>query len=98
MGKQSRRTRELVPAPVLAEMPVEAKAIVKILTKQLKCDGFIRFVDGDTSNCNINNLARCSATDAFTRLDWKVDWDCHLSSEQRDFVHLNIAKFAKIFS
>ena len=92
MGKISRRIRPN------NGLPTDANRVANILRKQANAGGFIRFIDGDTANCNVNNLTYCSLTDAFANPTWTVDWDLYLSAKQTEFVHANMAKFAILFS
>ena len=66
----------------------------EILAKWREQNGFIRFLDGNPANCNLNNLQRVSGVDAMNHMDWKVDWDIDLSDEQIAFVRANAANFA----
>lgn len=59
---------------------------------------FIRFLDGDCSNCCADNLNYCSPHDAFSNPDWKVDWDLDLTSDEIAFVRTNMGNFRKLYA
>ena len=94
MGKQSRRNRAYNEVDH-ARSVANANKIAAILRKQ---GGFVRSIDGDSTNCKASNLAYCSLYDAFSNETWTVDWVCCLSPEQIDFVRSNMANFAYLFS
>ena len=56
---------------------------------------FIRFVDGNKSNCSITNLEWCKPAAAMRNINhWAVDWDMNLTAEQIEFVRLNHEEIA----
>lgn len=58
-----------------------------ILSKFRSRDFYCRFVDGETSNCNISNLRKVSLQDAMDNIDtWVVDWSIDLTKAERDLV------------
>ncbi len=78
------------------------KMIKKIRTKwhnqtQDNKGYFIRFIDGNPFNIHISNLEHIHPHDAFTNIDWKVDWDMDLSTKERQFVINNAENFATIY-
>jgi hypothetical protein len=61
----------------------EDKLTDSILSKWKTHDRFIRFLDGNTNNCSINNLCQVSIEDAMDHIDeWKVDWDMDLTRSE----------------
>jgi hypothetical protein len=59
---------------------------------------FMRFLDGDCSNCRVDNLSYCSAHDAFSNPDWKVDWDANLTTDEIAFVRTNMGNFQELYA
>jgi len=54
-----------------------------IIKKWQKQGTFIRFLDGNSLNCNLNNLKYVSIDDAMDHIDsWKVDWDMDLTKKE----------------
>ena len=51
---------------------------------------FIRFIDGNTQNCNLLNLTGESPDDVLVKNwanpDWRVDWDMDLSDDEVQIV------------
>jgi hypothetical protein len=63
------------------------KLTKNIIRKWREQGMFIRFLDGNTMNCSITNLARVSLSDAMSHVhDWKVDWDMELTPSERALV------------
>ena len=59
---------------------IQNKLTNSILRKWRKQKSFIRFLDGDTRNCRVDNLAYVSLEDAMHHIEaWRVDWDMNLS-------------------
>lgn len=58
---------------------------------------FIRFLDGDRSNCSAKNLSMCSPYEAFSNPDWVVDWDMDLTDDEIEFVRANMSNFQTIY-
>ena len=59
-----------------------------ILKKWREQGSFIRFLDGNTLNCSVNNLAWVSIKDAMLNFDsWRTDWDADLSKREKDLVN-----------
>ena len=55
----------------------------RILKKWKKQGTFIRFLNGDTTCCHIDNLAYVSLEDAMNNIDtWVVDWDMNLTEKE----------------
>ena len=73
----------------------KANKIMGIWRKQ-PC--FVRFVDGDTTNCAASNLEWVDLIDAMKNSDWTVDWDMHLSRKQTEFVRANHMNFVYLLS
>ena len=79
-AKQAKAAKETMSTPF--------PAIVKTIrakwyedTKALK-GYFMRFKDGDRSNCRLDNLELCAPRDAFLNPEWAVDWDNPLTQEE----------------
>ncbi len=54
-----------------------------IMEKWRKQGCFVRFIDGNTLNCNVTNLAWTQMKEAMEHFDdWTVDWDLHLTEEE----------------
>jgi len=54
-----------------------------ILSKWREQQTFVRFLDGDTLNCHVENLQYVPLKAALEHIDdWKVDWDMDLSAEE----------------
>lgn len=81
-----------VPADELGEWPM-IKAILAIWRRQ---GMFIRFRDGNPTNCAISNLVKVSGVDAMKHMEWKVDWDMDLDAEQIACVRTNAPLLAKM--
>ena len=47
---------------------------------------FIRHINGDTLDNRIENLTWVTLREAFANLDWKVDWVCYVTEEERDYI------------
>ena len=58
---------------------------------------FIRFIDGNLMNVSASNLEYVHPHDAFTNVDWTVDWDLNLTNKEKSFVSLNFENFASIY-
>jgi hypothetical protein len=55
------------------------KCIIRKWSKQAFCTGFIRFLNGITTDCRVENMLLVSLRDALVNIDqWKVDWDKNL--------------------
>ncbi len=68
----------------------DAKIIKSILKKWKIQKTFIRFVDGNTLNCNISNLMYVNTQDIYLHFDeWKVDWDMNLTENEIAYVKLH---------
>ena len=60
---------------------------------------FIRFINGNTLDCRVSNLALCHPRDAFININnWKVDWDCDLSEVEIQFVRDNLENFLTLYT
>ena len=63
---------------------------------------FIRFIDGDKSNCDIDNLIKIHPYVVFSNMmlgnDFVVDWDISLTHKEIEFVKLNADVFASVYS
>ena len=55
--------------------------------------GFIRFLDGDTHNCCLENLSRVSLVQALGNPEWVVDWDADLRRNEERLVRANMEHF-----
>ena len=66
---------------------VTSNTTQSILRKWREQGHFIRFVDGNVSNCAVANLQFVSQREALQQVhDWKVDWDAELSEDERALV------------
>ena len=102
MPSKKVRARECKAAVAGAPMQTDETMISAIRDKwheQTKATGgyFLRFLDGDTGNCRLDNLDYCHPHDAFTNADWKVDWDMELTPAESAFVRANLSTFATIY-
>ena len=105
MPKHSRRRVRPCRAMMIADAPRRIAIIAhgimskwaehQSVTRESGC--FIRFIDEDKYNCAAHNLVWCTPYDAFTRPDWKVDWDMHLTAREVDIVRLNMHNFAVLY-
>ena len=101
MPKHSRRRVRPCRAMMIADAPRRIAIIAdgimskwaehQSVTRESGC--FIRFIDEDKYNCAV----WCTPYDAFTRPDWKVDWDLHLTACEVDIVRLNMHRFARLY-
>jgi len=59
-------------------------AVTKRIIKKWKKQGtFVRFLNGDTMCCRLDNLAYVSLEDAMKNIDiWVVDWDMNLTEKE----------------
>ena len=58
-----------------------------ILKKWQKQRTFIRFLNGDITDCRVSNLQYVSLADAMDHIhDWVVDWDMELTDRERQLV------------
>jgi hypothetical protein len=102
MPSKKVRARERKAAVAGAPMQTDESMISTIRDKwheQTKATGgyFLRFLDGDTGNCRLDNLDYCHPHDAFTNADWVVDWDMELTMAESAFVRANLDTFATIY-
>ena len=78
-GKQPRRHFS-TQQQFSMDQRIQNKLTNSILRKWRKQKSFIRFLDGDTRNCRVDNLAYVSLEDAMNHIEaWRVDWDMNLS-------------------
>ena len=79
-------------ASVPRQHSIEWKRLTcSIIKKWKEQQFFVRFVDGDTHNCNFANLERVDIFDALENIDtWKVDWDLYLSRKEEALVRYPI--------
>ena len=61
-----------------------ACAMTTSILKTWKAQGtFVRFKDGDTRNCSVDNLEHVQLENAMRNIDtWTVDWDMDLTPQQ----------------
>lgn len=61
---------------------------------------FIKFRDGNTTNCSVDNLEYITMRETFQASPYsqRVDWDCDLDNKQIGFVLKNWSTFGEIFS
>ena len=59
---------------------------------------FLRHIDGRRQHNSIYNLALIHPYDAFTHLDWVVNWDSHLTPAQVKFVREHIGFFVNRYN
>tara|TARA_B100001093_G_scaffold501244_1_gene552647 strand:+ start:2594 stop:2842 length:249 start_codon:yes stop_codon:yes gene_type:complete len=60
---------------------------------------FLRHIDGNLNNSNIENLQEVSAIDAMHNInDWVVDWTLPLSPAEIEFVHTNHQNFIHLLN
>ena len=64
--------------------PMNFAAIVQKL--KAAAPFFVRHLDGNCDNNAVTNLEIVSLEDAFRNLDWKVDWVCFCTEEERLFI------------
>ena len=62
------------------------KKFRKIMDKWNQQPVFIRFKNGNTLDCKIENMERVSLIEALENEDWVTDWDCYLTRPQIKFV------------
>lgn len=62
--------------------------LITSINKKWKAQGlFIRFRNGNTGDCSINNLCQVQIEDAMKHIDdWTVDWDLDLTQDEIAFV------------
>ena len=64
-----------------------SSATNSILRKWREQGKFLRFVDGNTTNCAVTNLQFVQLRDALNHVhDWKVYWDAELTAAERALV------------
>jgi hypothetical protein len=65
-----------------------------------ECKGyFIRFIDGNTRNCRVENLTYVSPLEAFQNItNWRVDWDMELTKKEIQFVYDNLQNFITLYT
>ena len=78
-------------------MPMKSR-IIKQLEKHSIGGCFLRHIDGQRQNNHLCNLALIHPYDAFTHLEWVVDWDSHLTPAQTKFVRNNIGFFVRRYN
>ena len=69
---------------------------MKIRDKWSAQGSFIRFKDGNKSNCDVSNLEWISYDNMikhFFDTNWCVDWDCELTMKEKRFVVNNYQRF-----
>lgn len=60
---------------------------------------FIRFIDGNTRNCGVENLTYVSPLEAFQNITkWRVDWDMELTKKEIQFVYDNLQNFITLYT
>lgn len=69
-------------------MSLERVQLTVSIVKKWKEQGlFIRFLNGNTLDCNISNLRQVQIEEAMEHIDdWVVDWDLHLTDDEVQFV------------
>tara|TARA_B110001452_G_C15210057_1_gene419725 strand:- start:814 stop:1077 length:264 start_codon:yes stop_codon:yes gene_type:complete len=59
-----------------------------ILAKWRSQGSFIRFIDGNRSNCAVHNLAWIDMATALVHWDdWTFDFDMNLTSQEREYAN-----------
>jgi len=59
---------------------------------------FIRHIDGDVQNNNVDNLSYIHPKQAFENPNWVVDWVIPLSAKEINFVKNNLDYFIQYYS
>lgn len=60
---------------------------------------FLRYIDGNTKNDDVNNLQAVSPYDAMEHItEWTVDWYMPLTLEEITFVRNNAENFKVLFT
>lgn len=58
-----------------------------IIRKWRKQGKFIRFLNGDKTDCRVSNLQYVSLADAMDHIhEWVVDWDMTLTNREKQLV------------
>jgi hypothetical protein len=81
---------------VITKMSTSA---IKIIRKWNKVGYFIKFKDGNNSNCKVNNLEYINFIDTFNKpyQSQRVDWDSELTPAEKKFVIENWKAWIKIY-
>ena len=76
-----------------------SRSALRIIRKWNKLGYFIKFKDGDNSNCKMNNLEFISFIDTFNKphQSQRVDWDSELTLGEKKFVIENWDNWIKVF-
>lgn len=59
---------------------------------------FMRHIDGDKSNINLNNLQWIHPKTAMENIEWCCDWIIGLTKQEIDFVKNNSNIFSDLYS